>query len=206
MVQIQTIESSNKEIQDFVGEHIRKGLPVKMDAGAVEKYFDKEMAATKEKINTKLLALDPYKKDFAELETTINGLTKDLDKCTDLGIGVIRTISTTEEGIAFVGNEATAKNPVTLRDARLQRLYEGKKAKAEDVPETSVTIAAGTLRGVLQIVKDSDGDAQDKAKAKIEAVELFKSYQEKVMSSTSQKDRNEIIHQMNYEMITSSQV
>ena len=113
-------------------------------------------------------------------------------------MGVVRKVSEGPE-VAFVGNDPRDKSHVTVRDARLQARYKDAKSKADEVLEACSVIAAGQLRGVLQIIEDADKDG-NKLEAAREAIWVFSQYGLRIENSSSMEERMALVEMMNSEM------
>lgn len=221
---IQTSQDNGTQIEEYVQRHLNVRSEGSVGAivhstgdeaakvSDVSKFFEDKIRKAKASVKQDLDSLTYMEEgqDLSEYITQMQSQTTamihNLEKFTDLSLGIVREVSKPQDGVAFVGGDKSNKNPIIVRDARLQAKYQQSisdsdkpvAAKAEDVPETTITIAAGMLRGVLQIIKDCDGGK--KTKAAKEAIGLFKKYEQKITKKErTQSKRNEILEQMNGE-------
>lgn len=212
---VQTSQSADLKVKNYVKAHLSQnqentvGTLLGKDAPKVGEFFQGKVANARKKANEVLEGFDHIKRGhdlenyITQLQAQTTKLIHELEQVTDLSIGIVREVSLPEDGMAFVGSDIESKVPITIRDARLQWRYRESgdvPKKAEDVLETTSTIAAGMLRGVLQIIKDCD-DGDLKHRAVGEAVGLFKKYKLKIEKDKprSQSERNTILKRMNKE-------
>lgn len=189
---IQTIESANVQLKEYVN----KSLADPKVVGDIDDNFHQRILDSEKSVTAQIGELSE-ETDIDKLLQMITSIINETEELTDLHLGVIRTTSTKPE-IAFVGNGKSDKSHVILRDARFQSEFKDAKSKADDVPEATIVVAAGQLRGVLQMIKDCNSG--DKERATKEAVGLFQEYKERLSASSSIEEREAIIHDMNTEM------
>lgn len=188
----QTIESANVQLKSYVD----RVLDERRGNFHIGNFFKENIQETRQKVLSDIegLSKETY---IDKLLSQTTDIINDAETLSDLYMGVIRTRSAEPE-IAFVGNKVSDKSHVTIRDARFQDGFNEAKSKADEFPEACIVIAAGQLRGVLQIIKDSESG--DKEKASKEAVGLFKAYKDKILASSSFAEREKIVKDMNTEM------
>lgn len=202
---LQTIDSANKQLQDVVRLYVTQQskennltISGSADNKNINAFFKGQIEAIKTSIAKKTLGLFEDGLSIDEMQSRTTDLIKDVERKVDLEMGVVRIVSQNPE-IAFVGNDPEDKAHVTIRDARLQSRYKDAKSKPDEVPDTAVVIAAGQLRGVLQIIKDSDDGGKKEAAAR-EVLEVFNQYKFRIEKTKNMEERIAFVEMMSSEM------